>query len=243
VTRVLEDDRGWRLLVSGSTVHGAQDPARPRVPLTYYAPGGPLADVVAASDPGGARSMGVIGLGAGSLAAYARAGDEVVFYEIDPAVIDLARDPGVFSFLADSAGTTRIVAGDGRLSIAGAGTAVHDLVLVDAFSSDAIPVHLVTREAVATYRRALTAGGVLAFHVSNRYFDLLPVVSRLAADAGLVALGRVGTGTVDGSLLTSAVAMAPEGPAMDELRRLGWRPLPAGPALWTDDRSDVLGAL
>lgn len=244
VTRVLEDDRGWRLLVSGSTVHGAQDPARPRVPLTYYAPGGPLADVVAASDRGGPRSIGVIGLGAGSMAAYAEAGDQVTFYEIDPAVIELALDPEVFSFLADSAGATRVVAGDGRLTIAAAGAGVHDLVVVDAFSSDAIPVHLVTREAVATYRRALSPGGVLAFHVSNRYFDLFPVVARLAADAGLVALGRAGTGTVEGSLLTSAVAVGPEGPAMAALRATaGWRDIPPGPALWTDDRSDVLGAL
>ncbi len=244
VTRVLEDGRGWRLLVSGSTVHGAQDPARPRVPLTYYAPGGPLADVVAASDPGGARSIGVIGLGAGSMAAYADAGDQVTFYEIDPAVIKLALDPEVFSFLADSAGMTRIVAGDGRLTIAAAGAGAHDLVVVDAFSSDAIPVHLLTREAVVTYRRALTAGGMLAFHVSSRYFDLSPVVARLAADAGLVALGRAGAGTVDGSLLTSAVAVGPEGPAMAALRSMaGWREIPPGPSLWTDDRSDVLGAL
>jgi SAM-dependent methyltransferase len=244
VTRVLEDDRGWRLLVSGSTVHGAQDPARPRVPLTYYAPGGPLADVVTASDAGGPRSVGVIGLGAGSMAAYAEAGDQVTFYEIDPAVIELALDPRVFSFLADSAGTIRIVPGDGRLTIAAAGAGVHDLVVVDAFSSDAIPVHLVTREAVATYRRALSPGGMLAFHVSNRYFDLLPVVARLASDAGLIALGRTGAGTVDGSLLTSAVALGPEGPAMAALRATpGWREIPPGPALWTDDRSDVLGAL
>ena len=155
-------------------------------------PGGPLANVVAASDRGGPRSIGVIGLGAGSMAAYAEPGDEVTFYEIDPAVIELALDPDVFSFLADSAGATRVVAGGGRLSIAAAGDAVHDLVVIDAFSSDAIPVHLLTREAVATYRRALISDGMLAFHVSNRYFDLFPVVARLASDAGLVALAERG---------------------------------------------------
>ncbi len=187
--------------------------------------------------------MGVIGLGAGSLAAYAEAGDNLTFYEIDPAVIHLAEDPAVFSFLADSPGAVRVVAGDGRLSIAAAGAGVHDLIVVDAFSSDAIPVHLLTREAVAIYRRALTDGGAIAFHVSNKFFDLLPVVARLAGDAGLVSLSRVGIGSVDGSTQADVVAMGIEGPTMDALRQRGWTAVPGGFALWTDDRADVLGAL
>jgi len=242
VTRVLEDDRGWHLLVSGTTVHGAQDPTRRRVPLTYYAPGGPLADVVEGSDRGGTLSIGVIGLGAGSLAAYGAAGDELTFYEIDPAVIDLAEDPSVFSFLADTPATVRVVAGDGRVSIAAASGPTHDLIMVDAFSSDAIPIHLLTREALAIYRRALTDAGVVAFHVSNRFFDLFPVVGRLAEDAGLTSLGRSGSSQVEGSLLTSAVVVGVEGPTMEALRARGWGPLPSGPSLWTDDRADVLGA-
>jgi spermidine synthase len=200
--------------------------------------------VLAATDRGTPRSIGVIGLGAGSLAAYAKPGDEMTFYEIDPAVIDLARDPSVFSFLADSAGTVNVVAGDGRLSIAQAAPRSDDLVVVDAFSSDAIPIHLLTREAVAIYRRVLSDGGVIAFHVSNRYFDLFPVVARLAEDAGLESLGRVGMSAVDGSQLTFAVVIGPQGPTMDALgRTAGWVPLRAGPSLWTDEHADVLGAL
>lgn len=242
VTRVLENERGWRLLISGTTVHGAQDPSRPDVPLTYYARGGPLGDVVEASDRGTARSMGVIGLGAGSLAAYGKAGDELTFYEIDPAIIDLAQDRSVFSFLTDTPAAVKVIAGDGRLAIAAPGPA-YDVVIVDAFSSDAIPIHLLTREAVVIYRRALTDGGILAFHVSNRFFDFFPVIGRLAEDAGLVSLGRVSSSQTDGSLPSSAVVLGVEGPSMEALRARGWRALPSGSSLWTDDRADVLGAL
>jgi len=243
VTRVLKNDRGWHLLVSGTTVHGAQDPSRRDVPLTYYAPGSPLADVVRAGDRGSARSIGVIGLGAGSLAAYGKAGDAMTFYEIDPAVIHLAEEPSVFSFLHDSAAAVRVVPGDGRLSIAVAPPRSEDLVIVDAFSSDAIPIHLLTREAVAIYERALADGGVVAFHVSNRFFNLFPVVARLAADAGLETLGRIGKGSVDGSEQSDVVVIG-RGPTMDALARTaGWAPIRPGPSLWTDDHADVLGAL
>ena len=134
------------------------------------------------------------------------------------------------------------MAGDGRVSIAARSGPAHDLVMVDAFSSDAIPIHLLTREALAVYRRALTGDGIIAFHVSNRFFDLLPVVGRLAEDAGLLSLGRTALSQLDGSLLTSAVVVGIEGPTMVALRARGWVPLPSGPSLWTDDRADVLGA-
>lgn len=243
VTRVLENDQGWHLLLSGSTLHGAQDPARPTTPLTYYAPGGPLADTVVASDHGGGRSIGVIGLGAGSMAADLDAGDQLTYYEIDPAVIDLATDPEVFDFIAASAGAVSIVEGDGRLAIERLPAASHDLLVIDAFSSDAIPVHLLTTEAVAAYRRALTPDGLLVFHVSNRYFDLVPVVARLADHHGLEARTRFGIGDVDGALAATAVAVGPP-EAIEALEAMdGWvRAEPSG-AVWTDDHADVLGAL
>jgi hypothetical protein len=103
-------------------------------------------------------------------------------------------------------------------------------------------VHLLTREALATYRRALAPGGVLAFHVSNRYFDLLPVVGRLAADAGLDAVARTGIGDVPGSFVTTAVAIGSPG-ALAGLAGDGWEPVEPGGALWTDDHADVLSAL
>jgi SAM-dependent methyltransferase len=243
VTRVLEDADGWHLLVSGTTVHGAQDPTRPDVPLTYYAPGSPLTDAMRAAGPGGSRSVGVVGLGAGSMAAWTEAGDELTFYEIDPAVIDIATDPDLFTFIADAAGDVRILEGDGRLLLAGSPPGTHDLIVIDAFSSDAIPVHLVTREALATYRAALAPGGIVTFHISNRYFDLAPVVTALAADAGLASLVGEAVPSVEGAFPTLAVAIG-EPDDLAELAALpNWRTVEPGPTVWTDDRADVLGAL
>jgi SAM-dependent methyltransferase len=243
VSRVLENADGWHLLLSGTTVHGAQDPERPDVPLTYYAPGGPLHDTLAASDPGTARSIGVIGLGAGSMAAELDPGDELTYYEIDPAVIDFATDPDIFDFIAGSAGDVSIVEGDGRLSVDHLAPGTHDLLVVDAFSSDAIPVHLLTAEAVAGYERALTPDGLLVFHVSNRFFDLVPVVGRLAEDAGLEALVRVGIGDVVGSLQSTAVAVGTPAALARLAGEEGWRPATASGPVWTDDHADVLSVL
>lgn len=244
VTRVLEGDDGRVVMLSGTTVHGSQDPGRPGEALEYYATGAPLRDVFDHTATGAPRSVGVVGLGAGSMAAWLGADDEIVFYEIDPAVIAIATDPDVFSYLADSPARVEVAEGDGRLALA-AGPAVgrHDLVYIDAFSSDAIPVHLVTREALAVYRQALRPEGVVVFHVSNRHFDLRPVVARLADDAGLVAMTRTARGLVEGSALTTAVAVGPE----DRLANLaevdGWVRAEPGPDLWTDEQADVLGAL
>jgi hypothetical protein len=243
VTRVLENGDGWHLLVSGTTVHGSQDPDRPSTPLTYYAPGGPIGDVIEHTGDGSPRSIGAVGLGAGSMAAWLAPDDDLTFYEIDPAVVDLATDPDVFSFIADSPGDVRIVEGDGRLSLAGAPAAAHDLIVIDAFSSDAIPVHLLTREALATYREALTGGGVVAFHISNRYFDLRPVLGQLGRDAGLEVIGRVGIGDVPGSFTTTAVAIGTPEALADLAAVPGWAPIPAAGETWTDDHADVLGAL
>lgn len=243
VTRVLEDVDGWHLLVSGTTVHGAQDPARPDVPLTYYAPGSPLTDAVRAAGPPGERSIGVVGLGAGSMAAWTEGGDQLTFYEIDPAVIRIATDPETFSFIADARGEVQIVEGDGRLSLAGAAAGSHDLIVIDAFSSDAIPVHLVTREALATYRAASSDHGIITFHISNRFFDLAPVIAALAHDAGLASLVGHAVPSVDGATPTDAVAVG-DPAALAELAELpNWQPGTPGPEVWTDDRADVLGAL
>ena len=243
VTRVLENDEGWHLLVSGTTVHGAQDPARPEVPLVYYAPSGPIDQVIELTDTGRPRSIGVVGLGAGSMAAWLDADDEAVFYEIDPAVIDLATDAAVFSFIDDSRGTVRIVEGDGRLSLADVSAMRHDLIVIDAFSSDAIPVHLLTREALAEYRRALTPDGVIAFHISNRFFDLQPVLARLATDASLDALSRTGIGDLPGSAVTTVVALGSPAALADLAAADGWAAPEGGGAVWTDDHADVLSAL
>ena len=199
VTRVTVDPTsGSHQIVHGNTIHGRQfqDAARRNEPLTYYHRLGPLGAAFDAfrllrarnPDPDTAPArIGVIGLGAGSMASYAAASDLWTFFEIDPAVIRVARDPRWFSFLRDTrAARLDIVEGDARLRLGQQPDRTFDLLVLDAFSSDAIPVHLLTREALALYLRKLRPGGWLLTHVSNRYLDLEPVLARLAADAGIV---------------------------------------------------------
>src|SRR5262249_25243266 len=164
------------------------DPARRREPLTYFHRTGPIGQALAAlSDVSPKSRIAVIGLGIGSLAAYGEPGQRWTFYEIDPAIATLARDDRYFTFVRDSAADVRIVLGDARISIAREPPRSFDLLILDAFSSDAIPVHLITREALRLYARVLEPNGVLVFHISNRYINLEPVIGDLAADAGLVA--------------------------------------------------------
>jgi hypothetical protein len=190
---VCDTERNLRILVHGSTDHGSQsmDPKFSGEPLAYYHRSGPAGDIFAAvAGENGARHIAIIGLGVGSMAAYAEPGQHLTFYEIDPAVARIAADPDFFTFLSRCRGTYEIVLGDGRLTLADAPDGHYDLIVLDAFSSDAIPTHLLTREALQLYLRKLARGGVLAFHVSNNYLDLEPVVGRLAAEAGLVCLSR-----------------------------------------------------
>ena len=161
-------------------------------PLTYYHPTGPVGQALTAllSDRPRAR-VAAVGLGAGSLAAYAQPGQEWTFYEIDPRVEAIARNSQFFTYLADCLGSCRVVLGDARLSLARAGGERFDFVVLDAFSSDAIPVHLLTREALDLYLSRLEPGGVLAFHISNRHLALGPVLAALFADRGLVGLAQM----------------------------------------------------
>jgi spermidine synthase len=138
----------------------------------------------------------VVGLGAGALAAYAAPGERWTFFEIDPAVIAIARDPRLFTYLADALrrGAVRVVAGDARVSLAAVADGSFDLLVLDAFSSDSIPAHLLTREALALYLRKLAPRGVMAFHISNRTLDLEPVVAAAADALGLLPLVRADGG-------------------------------------------------
>jgi SAM-dependent methyltransferase len=171
-----------RRLTHGVINHGVQylDPGLRRKPTTYYGPDSGAGMALAGTRSGGPHRVGVIGLGTGTLAAYGRPGDRYRFYEIDPNVERLSREE--FSYLPDSRASVTVVLGDARLSLEREPPARFDLLVVDAFTSDAIPVHLLTREAFALYFRHLAENGVLAVHVSNKYLDLKPVV-RLAADA------------------------------------------------------------
>jgi len=187
------------------------------------------------------------------MAAYARPLDRWTFYEIDPAVVEIARDRRYFTFLRDcrAALSPAIVVGDARQRLRHAGPHAYDLLVLDAFSSDAIPVHLVTREALGLYLEKLAPGGLLAFHVSHRLLDLRPVLGALAADAGLAARVRDDPDAAAVSLERGQdpsrwIVMARrEGDLGTIAVDARWAPLPPGDGsrLWTDDFSNVLGAL
>jgi SAM-dependent methyltransferase len=173
-----------RTLVHGSILHGQQymsSEARRR-PTSYYVESSGIGRVLRAL---GERpvDVGVVGLGTGTIATYGKPGDRYHFFEIDPAVVAVAQR--YFPFLSDSPATVQVHVGDGRLLLQHAEAARFDVLAVDAFSGDSIPVHLITREAVALYLQRIKPGGVIALHVSNRYLDLRPVVGRIAADMGL----------------------------------------------------------
>jgi spermidine synthase len=192
------DAKGYTTLHHGTTLHGRQslDPARRGAPLSYYHRQGPIGQVFGELDRRDAsRRVAVIGLGAGTLAAYARPGDGLTFYEIDRLVRDIALDRAYFTYLSDArdrGATMRIELGDARIRLEAVGRErpgeQYDLIVVDAFTSDAIPVHLLTREALRLYLERLKPGGLLAFHLSNRFLALEPVVANLAGDAGLAGL-------------------------------------------------------
>ena len=256
VNKVINTPNGaFRLLQHGTTLHGAIRTGEVRAakqpePLTYYHRGGPFADAIAAKRRmGGLRSVGVVGLGTGSLACYAGRGENWRFYEIDPIVIDLARDPRLFTFLSQCAPKADIVLGDARLKLQEDPDRYFDLLVIDAFSSDAIPVHLITREALQLYLEKLKSRGLLVFHISNRNMKLSPVLAALAQDLGLVALMRHGgtTASVQDSFKTPArvVALARNEKDLRALAAIpGWRRLePSNWRVWSDDYSNILAAM
>jgi hypothetical protein len=253
VMRVKLDPSGdYMKLLHGTTLHGAQaiDPARRRELLMYYAADGPVGQVVTPlTDQGRMDRVGVIGLGTGNLACYRRPGQSWSFYEIDPAVARIARDPRYFDYLARCAPDAQVVLGDARLTIARTPAAAMDLLILDAFSSDAVPVHLMTREAFAMYLDKLGPRGVMLFHISNRALDLAPILAELAADAGIVAWIQEQTRHDDGPMIRSAahwVALArdardlPFVAADPRWRRLSPKP---GARPWTDSFSNIVSAI
>ncbi|MBI2362409.1 MAG: fused MFS/spermidine synthase, partial [Elusimicrobia bacterium] len=254
VLTVKRDPAGrWTTLTHGNTIHGRQslDPARRGEPLTYFhrrGPAGAVFSALRAAQGGRPARVAVIGLGAGTLAAYAGPGDELVFYELDPAVERMAR--AHFTFLADAEGrgaSVRVAPGDARLTLAREAGPRYDLIVVDAFSSDSIPVHLVTREALALYRSRLAPGGLLAFHVTNRHLRLARAFARLADEAGLAAARRRDAEPAeDGALPSEWVVLCAEAARLAPLAAagdwLGMAPTPRDP-LWTDAYSSLLPLL
>ena len=235
VLRVTEDSHGkFHQLVHGNTLHGRQslDPARQTEPLAYYHTSGPIGRVFDTFNQfrGESRTeVAVVGLGAGALACYARPTQNWTFYEIDPAIERIARDTNCFTFLkASLAKNIEIALGDARLRLKDAPDHHYNLIVVDAFSSDAIPIHLATREAVRVYLGKLAENGILTFHITNRRLNLEPVMGNLAHDArpgravrqGLVArspgkriLRMGGDGPADGGS-----ACAPRSPSVEAVK-------------------------
>ncbi len=248
INRVANDNSGqYRVLFSGQTVHGIQslDPARNREPLSYFSHASPIGQIFKAfSGSEELKEVGVAGLGAGSIACYEAPGEEFTFYEIDSVVVRIARDPGYFTFLRDCAPQTRVVLGDARISLKNAPEHGYGMFIVDVFGGDAIPIHLLTREAIQLDLSKLDVHGIIAIHISNRYLHLEKVVGNLASDAGMVALLQDDTTTIgDGRMPSTWSVMARSsedlGPLTSDPR---WVPLKADPGsrVWTDDYSSVL---
>ena len=256
VCRVTLDTAGaCRALVHGSTVHGREstDPARRGEPLSYYMGSGPVGGIFKQFDalhlP---RKIGLVGLGAGAMLAYSKPGDDWRIYEIDPAVCRIAADTNWFTFMGGSkAQRKEIILGDARLRLQEAPDRCFGLLVLDAFSSDSIPVHLMTKQAFELYRSKLAPGGMLAMHISNRCLDLEPLVANLAAGVGLVCYGRDddAVGTEEARLGKEPSHWTVLAEAATELRRLDrdtrWRSVKPSdrPKAWTDDSTDILSVM
>ncbi|NJN37345.1 MAG: fused MFS/spermidine synthase [Nitrospiraceae bacterium] len=240
-------DGSERRLHHGVILHGQQflDDARRSWPTTYYSQtsGAGVAMAALREELGRPLKVGVVGLGVGTLAAWGEPGDQLRFYEINPQVVALAQSH--FSYLSDSKAVVSTALGDARLVLAGESPQDFDLIVVDAFSSDAVPVHLITKEAMAVYARQLAPGGIVAFHVTNRYLELAPVVAGIARANGMQAVSVVDRPEIPHLERTTYVL------ASVEPRRLLLQPianrakpiaLAEGTRPWTDDYNNLLAA-
>jgi hypothetical protein len=257
VHQISESSRGeFRVLSHGTTVHGAQRirdrNGRPEVgrpePAAYYSYTSPLGELLKSvrARRGGAIRYGIVGLGTGSLACHAWPDDRVDYFEIDPVIVRIARDPARFTFLEWCGQRATITLGDARLTLAEAPDSTYDIIIVDAFSGDAIPVHLLTREAMAIYLQKLRPGGLLAMHLSNRNLELASVAVGVASSHGLVT--RVAESSDEPTMrLGSTVAAIAR--AAEDFGTLAqtqdWELREADPSqrVWTDDYSNIVGAL
>lgn len=259
VYRVRNSPEGhFRLFFHGGVLHGIQSLSSTAAcePLAYYArsgPAGPILRTVQANIPRGQWAF--VGLGAGAMASYIQPQQSITFYEIDPLVAKIAGDPRYFTYLSHCAPSTKVVLGDARLRLRDAPDGSYSLIVLDAFSGDSIPMHLMTSEALDLYMRKLAPGGIVAFHISNLYFDLAPTLGNLARNAHLAAFIANDTGVAqiehDAGKLPSIWVVMARDPAnlksltSDQAPEFRWEPLPGRPdaRLWTDDYSNLLGVV
>jgi hypothetical protein len=260
VHKVYDTPNGYRVLANGTTTHGAERifdedgkplMGRPELHMYYY-DGSAMAQVmdIVRARTAGPIDYAVVGLGAGSLACRAKPPDTVRYYEIDPAIVRIARDPTLFHFLSECRPDVPIILGDARLTLADTPDESYDIIYIDAFSSDAIPIHLLTREAMTLYFKKLRQHGILVMHVSNRHLELASVVAGIAASNGLVT--RLNEGDdVEGdssnyNFVGTVTAIARDDTDFGALARSPfWKILPSDPSqrVWTDDYSNIIGAV
>jgi spermidine synthase len=236
-----------RMMLNGTIQHGTQifSAALQHTPTTYYAANSGIGLALSLCCNGRPRNIGVIGLGAGTLAAYGRPGDRFRFYELNPRVEPIARN--LFTYLRDSPAQNTVINGDARASLAAEPSQKFDVLAIDAFSGDAIPLHLLTTQAIALYQRHLAPGGILAFHVSNQYVDLAPEIALLAANAHLQS-ARIDSSAnpAEGAyratwvlISANSAVLAQPTVAHSTTRTTSI----AGIRLWTDDYSSLLPLL
>ncbi len=255
VLRVTNDaDKPLRKLYHGTTIHGVQftSPDRACEPLSYYHSEGPVGEIARLFEslplP---RRVALVGLGAGAMLTYSKPEESWTIYEIDPAVIRIARDTNLFTYLSQCARAPfRIELGDARLRLATAADSAYGLIFLDAFSSDVIPTHLLTIEALRLYRRTLAPGGILAFHLSSRHFELEPLVARLGNALGFRCFASTRgdlspKAIAEGGLESNWVILVPDVVVPAVLSQATWqRIIPGEKApFWTDDFSSLLGVL
>jgi hypothetical protein len=253
-------DGQYRVFLHGTTIHGAErlrddsgNPITDKPPLiTYYHPNSPMGVTVKAvrARVGGPIKVAVVGLGTGTFACHAEPADSFTFYEIDASVQKMARDPNHFSYISKCKPDVPVVLGDARLTLAEA-KEKYDLIVLDAFTSDAIPIHLMTRESMAIYLNALAPHGIVLLHISNRHMELSSVVAGIAHANGLVSMVN-NRGSREGEedakyIFTSTVVIS----ARERedfgilLQDTDWTEIvpPPGQRIWTDDYSNVIGAV
>ncbi|MDJ0991935.1 MAG: transporter [Dinoroseobacter sp.] len=241
------DSNGTRLYVNGTTIHGSQrineQGIRP-TPLAYYHPGSPMAQIVESDYGKAADRVGVVGLGVGALACYAQPGQTWDFYEIDEMVDRVARDPELFSFMSECAPDSETHLGDARI-VLDQQDFLFDILYLDAYSSDSIPMHLLTREAVQLYENRIKDDGILVFHISNRYYDISKPLARIADTLDLHAAIQIMHPEPDIGYPSIVVIMSPDKDRFDMvLEDTRWEPMASdGGPVWTDDFANPLSAL
>jgi predicted O-methyltransferase YrrM len=248
VKQTYDEHQRWvRTLSNGTIQHGTQifAPELRTTPTTYYAEDSGVGLALRYCCQGRARNIGIVGLGTGTIAAYGRSGDHMRFYEINPAVLPIAQH--LFTYLRDSPAQISFAEGDARASLTKEAPQNFDVLVIDAFSGDAIPLHLLTTQALAIYRRHLAPGGILAFHISNQHVDLEPAIALLARAAGMQARTVQSYGNRERGAFNATWMLVTDNAAFLALPAIAGSSRPpeqrAGLRLWTDDYSSLLTLL